>query len=61
MTLAAYYYPATRTQRAKGVQGVVELHQLRDGLRISRTTWNAADKREARAIALREGATPWNF
>lgn len=59
--LAAYFYPATRAQKATGKLGKYELHALDNGQREIRHTTDAADMRAARKLAAADGATPWNF
>lgn len=61
MTLAAYYYPASKSQKAQGFSGVVELHTLENGKREFTSRHHADTVREARALATRYRATPWNF
>lgn len=61
MTRAAYYYPATKAQRAKGMAGVYQLHLIDNGRRTIAHTLSAYSTQDARTLAIRDGATPWNF
>lgn len=55
-TLAAEYYPKGRNRPA-----VLELNQIVAGHRTKVIGFNVANKREARELAARYGAEPWNF
>jgi hypothetical protein len=61
MQLAAYYYPATKAQKAKGQSGAYELHQLHNGARTIIRGILCDSVKEARQIAKDQGAKPWNF
>lgn len=60
-TLAAYYYPATKAEKARGQSGIVMLSVIENGMRTTQITRDAANKRAARKIAAEAGAKPWNF
>jgi hypothetical protein len=64
MEIAAYYYPATKAQKAKGRSGAFELHQLHNGARtiIGANGAILCDSvKEARQLAKGFNAKPWNF
>lgn len=58
---AAYFYPATRAQKAAGARGIYELHVLTNGRREILATRPLSNKLEARVQADIDAATPWNF
>ena len=61
MERAAYYYPATKAQKAKGQSGSLELHLIGKGARQVVNGILCDSKKEARAIATDWQAKPWNF
>lgn len=62
MTLAAYYYPASKHQRSRtGFAATLELHAIEDGRRQILRMIPCAHKREARQLAANHDAKPWNF
>lgn len=52
---------AEYTVRTKRFPATLDLNVLIDGRRTNFTTFSVANKREARALATRYGAEPWNF
>jgi len=58
MTIAAYFYPKTKTRPAQ-----LDIATISDsGNRVwVRRDIDVIDKRHARKIAAEYGATPWNF
>lgn len=54
--LAAEFYPKSATRSA-----VVDLNHITNGHRFKVIGFNVATKKEARELAKRYGATPWNF
>jgi hypothetical protein len=61
MTLAAYFYPATKAQKARGATDLVELHELDNGARKIVRNISVENRREAHKVAAAHGAKPWNF
>ena len=64
ITLAAYFYPATRAQKAQGLGGIYELvrfDSLEPGKRRLLGETRPRNVTEARQQAKIDGATPWNF
>ena len=54
--LAAEFYPRSRTRSA-----VLELNRIIDGHRTHVIGFRVTSKREARELAKRYNAQPWNF
>jgi hypothetical protein len=49
------------TQASKTRQATLTVYALVNGSRMGATSQPVADKREARRVALSQGAKPWNF
>lgn len=56
MTVAAEYYPGTRTAHA-----TLEITAIADGRRTHLQTIFVSGRREARTLAASLNAKPWNF
>lgn len=54
--LAAEFYPGSKTRSP-----VLDLNRITNGHRSKVFGFNVATKKEARELAKRYGATPWNF
>lgn len=62
MTLAAYYYPLSKSARQPGKAALLEIHQIEsNGVKHVIASVYVAGMRDARNQTKSLGATAWNF